>query len=183
MQTHVAQGPAPALDKGALTTQQKTLRAALHDTLAKVGDDYGRRKQYNTAIAAVMELMNTVAKFEDPSPQGRAVLQEVWESIVLVLNPIVPHATHDLWQALTGRSDALDARFPVPDESARVKEVISLVVQVNGKLRGQIEVARTATQDQIIEAALADENVRKFIGDAAPKKKIVVPGKLVNIVV
>ncbi len=183
VQTHVSQGPAPALDKGTLTQPQKTLRAALHDTLAKVGDDYGRRKQYNTAIAAVMELMNTVAKFEDASPQGRSVLQEVWESIVLVLNPIVPHATHELWQALTSRSDALDARFPVPDESARVKDEVSLVVQVNGKLRGHIVVARTATQDQVIAAALADENVRKFIADATPKKVIVVPGKLVNIVV
>jgi leucyl-tRNA synthetase len=183
VQAHVAQGAAPALDATALNASQKTLRAALHDAIAKIGDDYGRRKQYNTAIAAVMELMNAVAKFEDASPQGRAVLQEVWEAVVLMLNPIVPHAAHALWQALTGRSDVLDARFPVADETARVKDQIAMVVQVNGKLRGQISVSRTATQDDILAVALADENVQKFIAGAAVKKKIVVPGKLVNLVV
>ncbi|MGQ0529523.1 MAG: class I tRNA ligase family protein, partial [Panacagrimonas sp.] len=183
VQTHVAQGPAPKLDTSNLTPAQKALRAALHDAIAKIGDDYGRRKQYNTAIAAVMELMNTVAKFEDASLQGRAVLQEVWESIALMLNPIVPHAGHALWFALTGQSNALDARFPVADEAARVKDQLTLVVQVNGKLRGQITVARDATQEQILATALADNNVQKFVNGADPKKKIVVPGKLVNLVV
>ena len=181
--THVSQGPAPKLDTSVLTQPQKTLRAALHDAIAKIGDDYGRRKQYNTAIAAVMELMNTVAKFEDASPQGRAVLQEVWESIVLMLNPIVPHAAHALWQALTGNNNVLDARFPVADDGARVKDELTLVVQVNGKLRGQITVAREATQEQILATALADDNVQKFVNGAEPKKKILVPGKLVNLVV
>ena len=181
--THVAQGPAPKLDIASLTQPQKTLRAALHDSIAKIGDDYGRRKQYNTAIAAVMELMNTVAKFEDASPQGRAVLQEIWESIVLMLNPIIPHAGRALWLALTGLDNALDAPFPVADEAARVKDQITLVVQVNGKLRGQITVSRESTQEQILAAALADDNVQKFVQGAEPRKKIVVPGKLVNLVV
>ncbi|MCC2655694.1 MAG: leucine--tRNA ligase [Panacagrimonas sp.] len=183
VQAHVEQGPAGPLDTANLTPAQKALRAALHDTIAKVGDDFGRRKQYNTAIAAVMELMNTVAKFEDASAQGRAVLQEVWQNVVLILNPIVPHATHVLWQALTGRRDALDARFPVADEAARIKDTVALVVQVNGKLRGHIEVPRAATQEQVLEAAMADVNVQKFVAGAAVKKKIVVPGKLVNLVV
>ena len=181
--THVSQGSTEKLDVANLSQPQKALRAALHDAIAKIGDDYGRRKQYNTAIAAVMELMNTVARFEDASPQGRAVLQEVWESVVLMLNPIVPHATHALWQALTGADNALDAKFPVADEAARVKDQITLVVQVNGKLRGQITAARDATQEQIIALALGDENVQKFIAGQDVKKKIVVPGKLVNIVV
>ncbi|MGQ0698545.1 MAG: leucine--tRNA ligase [Panacagrimonas sp.] len=181
--THVSQGPAPKLDTTTLTQPQKTLRAALHDSIAKIGDDYGRRKQYNTAIAAVMELMNTVAKFEDASPQGCAVLQEIWESIVLMLNPIVPHAGHALWHALTGQDNALDAPFPIADNAARVKDQITLVVQVNGKLRGNIVVARETSQDQILEAALSDENVQKFIAGGTVKKKIVVPGKLVNLVV
>ncbi len=181
--TQVSQGPAPKLDTSALTQSQKALRATLHDTIAKVGDDYGRRKQYNTAIAAVMELMNTVAKFDDASAQGRAVLQEIWESIVLMLNPIIPHAAHALWQALTGQDNALDARFPVADEAARVKDQITLVVQVNGKLRSQITVGREATQEQILAAALADANVQKFVGGVEPKKKIVVPGRLVNLVI
>ncbi|MGQ0501267.1 MAG: leucine--tRNA ligase [Panacagrimonas sp.] len=180
---HVSQGPAPKLDAGTLTPGQKALRAALHDTIAKVGDDFGRRKQYNTAIAAVMELMNTASRSEDASPQGRAVMQEIWESVVLVLNPITPHLCHALWQALTGAAHALDARFPVADEFARVKDQIILVVQVNGKLRGKIEVPRETGSEQIIELALADENVRKFIADQVVKKKIVVPGKLVNLVV
>ncbi|MGQ0619366.1 MAG: leucine--tRNA ligase [Panacagrimonas sp.] len=184
VQAHVVQGPAPMLDVVNLTPTQKALRAALHDTIAKVGDDFGRRKQYNTAIAAVMELMNTVGRFEDASPQGRAVLDEVWRNVVLTLNPIVPHIAHALWQALTGSVEVLDHPWPRPDESARVKDQVSLVVQVNGKLRGRIDVARDASEAQIVELALADENVRKFIGAAATlKKKIVVPGKLVNLVV
>ncbi len=183
VQAHVSQGPAEKLELASLNPAQKTLRAALHDTIAKVGDDYGRRKQYNTAIAAVMELMNTVAKFEDDSTQGRALLQEIWEAVVLMLNPIVPHTGHALWEALSGSNGALDARFPVADESARVKDQVTLVIQVNGKLRSRIEVASSASKDEILEQVLADENVQKFVAGQSIKKKIVVPGKLVNLVV
>ncbi len=180
---HVSQGPVEKLDSAHLNPAQKSLRAALHDTIAKVADDYGRRKQYNTAIAAVMELMNTVAKFEDASAQDRALLQEVWEAVVLMLNPIVPHIGHALWQALSGQPNALDASFPVAEEAARIKDTITLVVQVNGKLRSRIELASEASKEDILAAALADEKVMKFVADQPIKKKIVVPGKLVNIVV
>jgi leucyl-tRNA synthetase len=180
---HVAGGAAPALDKPALTDGQKALRRKLHDTVAKVGDDVGSRYKFNTAIAAVMELMNEAARFDDATPQGRAVMQEVWEHVVLMLNPITPHACHALWRELRGSDDLSSQRWPDADASARVRDTIALVVQVNGKLRGHIEVPAAADKDAIIASALADANVRRFLGDQAPKKTIVVPGKLVNIVV
>ncbi|HEX4895407.1 MAG TPA: class I tRNA ligase family protein, partial [Solimonas sp.] len=183
VQQHVAAGPAPALDKGALDEAQKGLRRKLHETLAKVGDDYGRRRTFNTAIAAVMELMNEATRADDASPQGRALRQEIWTAVALMLQPIVPHVSHALWQALTGREDVLDQRWPAVDESALVKDQIALVVQVNGKLRGNIRVPAAASQEEILAAAVAEENVAKFVAGQAIKKKIVVPGKLVNLVV
>ena len=180
---HVAGGPAPALDKGALDAGQKDLRRRLHQTVAKVGDDVGRRYTFNTAIAAVMELMNALAKFEDESPQGRAVAQEVLEGAVLMLSPIVPHACHVLWQAL-GREDAVvDASWPVADESALERDTVDMVVQVKGKLRGRIQVPVDADESAITEAALAQENVARFVGESPIRKTIVVPGKLVNFVI
>ncbi len=183
VQQHLQGGAAGELDKNALTAPQKALRRKLHETIAKVGDDYGRRKTFNTAIAAVMELMNEALKFDDASAQGRAVSQELWQSVVLMLNPVVPHISHALWQGLTGRDDLLAQRWPQADASALVRDSIALVVQVNGKLRGNIEVPAGASQDEIVAVALADENVRKFTDGQAIKKKIVVPGKLVNFVV
>ncbi len=184
VQQHVSAGPAPALDAGALTDAQKALRRKLHDTIAKVTDDFGRRRTFNTAIAAVMELMNEATRGEtDVSPQGRAVQQEIWEAVTLMLQPIIPHVGHALWQALRGREDLLDQRWPSVDESARVKDQITLVVQVNGKLRGNISMPAGATQEEILAVAEADANVAKFLAGAAIKKKIVVPGKLVNLVV
>ncbi|HEX4872226.1 MAG TPA: leucine--tRNA ligase [Nevskiaceae bacterium] len=176
-------GPPPALERAALSPAQKALRAKLHETIQKVGDDYGRRQQFNTAIAAVMELMNAVGRFEDASPQGRALLQEVWEAVVRMLAPVAPHLTHVLWQALSGREDLLDQPFPRADPAALQRDELQLVVQVNGKLRGQITVAAGASQAEIIAAALADEAVQKHLAGQTPKKQIVVPGKLVNLVV
>jgi leucyl-tRNA synthetase len=180
---HVAAGPAPALDVAALNAEQKAIRRKLHETIAKVGDDYGRRLTFNTAIAAVMELMNALAKFEDDSAQGRAVLQEAWEAVALLLNPIAPHICHGLWQAL-GKGEALleDQRFPQADGSALVKDSLTLAVQVNGKLRATIEVAADAAREAIEAAALAEENVQRFLEGQSVRKLIVVPGKIVNIV-
>ena len=180
---HLQRGAAPALDKGQLNDAQKALRRKLHETIAKVGDDYGRRKTFNTAIAAVMELMNEALRLDDDSAQSRAVLQEVWESVVLMLNPIVPHICHALWQSLRGSEDLLAQCWPAVDEAALVRDSIAMVVQVNGKLRGNIQVPASATQDQIAAIAEADENVAKFIAGQPIRKKIVVPGKLVNFVV
>ena len=180
---HVAAGPAPALDPGVLDEGQKALRRAAHQMLAKVTDDIGRRRTFNTAVAAVMELLNTLARFDDRSPQGRAVMQEALEFVTVALSPIVPHVCHALWQALGHVGALIDHRWPTPDPAALVQDSITLVVQVNGKLRGQVTVAADAAEDAIRAAALAEESVRRYVGDAAPRKVIVVPRKLVNVVV
>jgi len=184
VQKHVAAGPAPALDVAALDAGQRALRRQLHETIQKVGDDYGRRHTFNTAIAAVMELLNAIAKFDDDSGQGRALRQECFEAVVLLLNPITPHASHALWQAL-GHPEATleDLPFPEADPAALVRDAVTLAVQVNGKLRGTIEVSVNASKETIEALALAEPNVQKFMEGLAVRKVIVVPGKIVNIVV
>ena len=183
VQKHAADGPAPALDVVSLTAEQKAVRRKTHETIDKVGNDYGKRHSFNTAIAAVMELSNALGKFDDASPQGRAVRQEALESAVLLLNPITPHASHALWQAL-GHAETLieDVAFPQVDATALVRDSVTLAVQVNGKLRGTIEVAADAPRDQVEALAKAEPNTAKFLEGLAIRKVIVVPGKIVNIV-
>ena len=183
VQKHAADGAAPALDVASLTAEQKAVRRKTHETIDKVGNDYGKRHSFNTAIAAVMELSNALGKFDDASPQGRAVRQEALESAVLLLNPITPHASHALWQAL-GHAETLieDVAFPQVDATALVRDSVTLAVQVNGKLRGTIEVAADAPRDQVEALAKAEPNTAKFLEGLAIRKVIVVPGKIVNIV-
>ncbi|ATG91443.1 leucine--tRNA ligase [Methylomonas koyamae] len=181
---HVETGlPQAALDKAALTDDQKALRRQLHQALQKVTDDMARRHTFNTAIAANMELVNALNKFEDDSANGRAVRQEVLEAIVLMLAPIIPHAAQQLWNDLGRTSDIVVAAWPELDESALVQDSIEMVVQVNGKLRGKLAVAVAASKEQIETLALADANVQRFLEGKPVKKLIVVPQKLVNIVV
>src|SRR3569623_590570 len=183
---HVDRGTAPALDAAALTDAQKQLRAQLHQTIAKVSDDIGRRYTFNTAIAANMELINALYKFtdgEDDSPQGRAVMQEALEAVVRTLAPIVPHITHELWQALGHAAAVIDAAWPQVDAAALVKDSVELVVQVNGKLRTRITVPATADKETIEQAALTDDNVQRHIAGQHVRKIVIVPGRLVNIVV
>jgi leucyl-tRNA synthetase len=176
-------GEAALADASALTPAQRDIRHAVHSTLAKVTDDIGRRRVFNTAIAAVMELMNALAKFDDASEQGRAVRHEALELIVQMLSPIVPHAAHALWRAL-GHDDLLMNRaWPKPDPAALAQDSIEIVVQVNGKLRGRVSVPTNAAEAQVREAALADANVQKWVEGKTVRKVIVVPGKLVNVVV
>ena len=180
---HVSAGLVSPNVSGELTDEQRNVRRALHGTVQKVTDDLGRRRVFNTAIAAVMEFMNTLSKFEDASPRGRAVRQESLELVVQMLAPIVPHATHVLWQAL-GHADALiDHPWPQPDTAALVRDSIDVVIQVNGKLRSQITVEANATEEQIRAAALADATVQKWTEGKQVRKVIVVKGKLVNVVV
>ncbi len=180
---HVIAGPVPALDPGSLSAAQKTLRRAVHQALVKVTDDIGRRRTFNTAIAAIMELLNTVGRFDDTSPQGRAVVQEAFEVVTIAMSPIVPHVCHAMWQQL-GYADALiDRRWPQPDPAALEQASVTMVVQVNGKLRGQISVAVDADDAVIRAAALAEESVQRFVAGAAPRKVVIVPRKLVNVVV
>ncbi len=181
---HVAAGPAQELDPAALDSAHKALRRKLHETIEKVGDDVGRRYTFNTAIAAVMEFMNALGKADAADPQTRAVRQEALEAIVLLLNPITPHASHALRQAL-GHPETLLENLPFPkaDPAALTKDTVRLAIQVNGKLRGEIDVAVSATKDEVERAALADAHVQRFLAGATPKKVIVVPGKIVNLVV
>jgi leucyl-tRNA synthetase len=180
---HVSAGTAPALDRAALTPAQKDLRRKLHQTLQKLGDDLGRRYSYNTAVAAAMELVNALYKFDDSSANGRAVMQEALDGLVAALSPIVPHICHELWQALGHVEAVIDAPWPQVDAAALLADEVTLAVQVNGKLRAQIQVAVDASQEQIIEAALAEAGVQRFVAGQALRKKIVVPGKLVSLVV
>jgi len=181
---HASQPDHPEVDASKLDAGQKALRRQLHEAIQKVGDDYGRRHSFNTAIAALMELLNHVAKFDDMSDQGRAVRHEALQAMVLLLNPVTPHVSHALWQVL-GHPETLleDLPFPQADPGALVRDALTLAVQVNGKLRGTIDVAPDAPREAVEAAALAEPNVAKFLGGQAVKKLIVVPGKIVNIVI
>ncbi|MHB8811952.1 MAG: leucine--tRNA ligase [Steroidobacteraceae bacterium] len=182
---HVNRGPSPPLDTRALTDAQRGLRRAAHHALAKATDDIGRRRNFNTAIAASMELLNTVGRFDDLSEHGRAVRHEALQIITLMLSPIVPHVAHALWRALGHERAVVDEPWPPVDESALAQESVEFVVQVNGKLRGRVNVPAGADEAAIREAALADEHVMKFVGSkAAVKRVIVVPGRqIANVVV
>ncbi|MDP1697894.1 MAG: leucine--tRNA ligase [Xanthomonadaceae bacterium] len=181
---HVAAGAVPALDPATLSAEQKDMRRQVHQTIAKVSDDVSRRYTFNTAIAAIMELMNALARFEDASAQGRAVLQEAWEAVIRMLNPITPHIAHALHQAL-GHGETLidDLPWPIHDPAALQRDSLTLAVQVNGKLRGQIAVSVDAAREQIEQQAMTEESVVRFLEGFTVRKVIVVPGKIVNIVV
>ncbi len=180
---HIEAGTVTALDTGILSKEQKTLRNQVHSTIAKISDDMARRHTFNTAIAAVMELVNALYKFDDNSEQGRAVMQEALEACVLLLSPIAPHITHTLWHSLGHENAVIDQPWPQADEAAMVKDEIQIIVQVNGKLRARIDVPADATREQLEQIAIADANVQRFTEDKTIVKIIVVPGKLVNVVV
>jgi leucyl-tRNA synthetase len=180
---HVSQGPAGSIDRSALDAAQRDLRRLVHEMLAKVTIDVGRRRTFNTAIAAVMELMNALARADDRSAQGRAIMQEALEIVVLVLSPVVPHACHALWRELGHATAVVDERWPTPDPQALERERVEVVVQVNGKLRGRVTVPVDAGEAQVREAALADANVQRFVGGRPVRKFIYVPGRLANVVV
>jgi leucyl-tRNA synthetase len=180
---HADAGTGGAFDATRLTAEQKDMRRKTHETIRKISDDIGRRNMFNTAVAASMELLNAVNKFEDESDQGRAVKREALEAVVLMLSPIVPHICHELWRRLGHESAVIDQSWPAVDDSALQRDLVELVVQVNGKLRGKISVAADADKETIVEQALADPNAQRFIDGGEVRKTIVVPGRLVNIVV
>ena len=176
---------AAPLDPTGLNDAERDLRRHAHQTLAKVTDDIGRRRTFNTAIAAVMELLNALGRSTAAasSPLDRRVIQEALDIAVLSLSPIIPHVTHALWRELGHATALIDEAWPAVDAAALAQSTIELVVQVNGKLRARITVAADADDATLRAAALADPNVGKFVGAATVRKVIVVPGKLVNIVV
>ena len=177
------EGAEGVVDPSQLDVGQKALRRQLHETIQKVSDDFGRRHSFNTAIAALMELLNAVNRFTDMSEQGRAVRHEALETMVLLLNPVVPHVSHHLWQVLGHAETVLeDQPWPRVDAAALVRDSLTLAVQVNGKLRGTIEVSAHTGKEETEALALAQPQVAAFIEPLTVRKVIVVPGKIVNIV-
>ncbi|MBK7365185.1 MAG: leucine--tRNA ligase [Nitrosomonas sp.] len=160
----------------------KTLRGQLHQTIAKVTDDLERRHTFNTAIASIMELMNELTKLTDTESASRQLMQEALEKVVLLLSPIVPHVCHALWQELKPGTTLLEQSWPIVDHTALVQDTIDLVIQVNGKLRGQINVPKDTDRATIEQLAINHENVQKLVAGNTIKKIVVVPGRLVNIV-
>ncbi|MGI9283208.1 MAG: leucine--tRNA ligase [Endozoicomonas sp.] len=179
---HVSAGDTPALDRKILSKEQKNLRRKTHETIKKVSDDCERRLTFNTAIAAIMELNNAIAKFKDSSDQGRAVMREALEASTQMLAPIAPHAMHSVWSSLGHAEPVIQAGWPTVDESALEKDAITMVIQVNGKVRAKLEVPAGMDKNAIEKLALEQENVTKFTEGKTLRKVIVVPGKLVNIV-
>ncbi|MGB9430506.1 MAG: leucine--tRNA ligase [Gammaproteobacteria bacterium] len=180
---HVNAGAIPKLDVKVLNDGQRDLRRQVHGTTAKVGDDIGRRYTFNTAVAAVMELLNAVTGDTDTSAAARAVKQEAFESIVLLLSPMTPHICEVLWRELGHTEPVMTVRWPQVDAAVLVRARIEIVVQVNGKLRGRISVSADAGRTHVEQAALAEPNVQRYVEGKPVKKMIVVPGKLVNVVV
>jgi len=180
---HVTAGPVAPLDKAGLSGSQRAIRRQAHQTLAKVTDDIGRRRTFNTAIAAVMELLNTLARFPQAAAQDRSVMHEALEIAVLSLSPMIPHVTHAMWLALGHTRALIDEPWTPVDAAALEQATMEIVVQVNGKLRGRVVAPVDASDEELREAALAEASVRRFIGTAAVRKVIVVRGKLVNVVV
>ena len=181
--THIAAGRAPALDTKALNGAQRDLRRKLHETIAKISDDYDRRLTFNTAVAAAMELSNDLGRLSERSGQWLALEREALQAMILLLAPIVPHICHALWRELGNSSELIDAAWPQVDAAALERSSIELVVQINGKVRGKIEVAVEAGSDAIIECALAQDFVQKFVAGKEIVMQKVVPGKLVTIAV
>jgi leucyl-tRNA synthetase len=179
---HVSAGLPGKVEVAALNDEQKAVRRAIHQAIKQASNDIGQHHKFNTAIAQVMTLMNVLEKAATASEQDRALLHEGLQTVVLLLAPITPHISHELWQRL-GHADAvIDAQWPQVDDSALVQDSLTLVVQVNGKLRGQIIVPADASREEVEAAARGNDNVLRFTEGLAIRKVIVVPGKLVNIV-
>ena len=181
-QAHVSQGLPGKLDVAALDDAQKVIRRAIHAAIKQASTDVGQFHKFNTAIAQVMTVMNVLEKAPQATEQDRALLQEGLEAVTLLLAPITPHISHALWQHLGHAGSVIDAAWPSVDEQALVQDSITLVVQVNGKLRGQVEMPAAASREEVEAAARSNENVLRFIDGLTIRKVIVVPGKLVNIV-
>ena len=181
----VASGLPPKDMPAELTDKQRALRLKTHQTIAKVTDDMQRRYTFNTAIAAIMELLNESNRFKAETDADRTVLREALESATLMLAPVTPHLCHEIWKSLNDNADLaiVDARWPQTDDAALVRDSLELVVQVNGKLRSKITVPSGTGKDECEAMALADENVQRHTEGKTVRKVIVVPEKLVNIVV
>ena len=173
----------PRAETDSYTGEQRDVRRKIHRSIVKVNDDIGRRYTFNTAIAAVMELLNVLTRLRDQSGNARAVRREGLEVIVLLLSPIIPHITDAIWRAMGKEEALIDAVWPRADAAALIEDECRLVVQVNGKKRAQIVTVPDAPEEVIQAAALNNDNVQRHISGKQVKKVIVVPQRLVNIVV
>ena len=180
---HLQAGEVEPLQVESLDADARAMRRRVHDTIAKVTDDMGRRYTFNTAIAAVMECSNYLARFKPADGAERAVAREGWSALVRLIAPVTPHISQALWQALGHEDTILEAGWPEVDEAARVQEQVTMVVQVNGKVRARIQTSPGSERESVQTIALEEENVQRFILDKTVRKVIVVPDKLVNIVV
>ena len=171
------------LDVSSLNEEQRLVRQKTHLALQKVGDDFGRRHSFNTAIATMMELNNAISRYSDVSEQGMAIKQESIEIMVKCLSPVIPHVCHHLWFLLGGKNAIVDSSWPVVDESALVQENVQVIAQVNGKLRAKLMVPLNSDNEVVQGLALSDEKIEKFTKGKQIIKVIVVPNKLINIVV
>ena len=179
---HIDAGAVPELAVDALSRDGLDLRRKTHETIARADDDYGRRIQFNTVVAAAMELTNSITKVADEGAD-RAALREAYRALLIILSPIAPHITHELWLKLGETTPIIEARWPAVDEQALVRDTLELVVQVNGKVRSRISLPADADQATAQAAAENDENVQRFTDGKTLRKAIYVPGKLVNLVV
>ena len=171
------------LDVSSLNEEQRLVRQKTHLALQKVGDDFGRRHSFNTAIATMMELNNAISRYSDVSEQGMAIKQESIEIMVKCLSPVIPHVCHHLWFLLGGKNAIVDSSWPVVDESALVQENVQVIAQVNGKLRAKLMVPLNSDNEAVQDLTLSDEKIEKFTKGKQIIKVIVVPNKLINIVV
>ncbi len=180
---HAVGGLGGALNPAALGETAAEVRRKTHETIARADDDLGRRVQFNTVVSAVMELTNALSRFDPADDNERAVMTEGLRTALLVISPIAPHLTHVLWPMVGGEGALIEQGWPELDESALAQAVIEYVVQVNGKVRGKIEVPADAEQGVVLDLAKAADNVARHMDGKAVVKEIVVPNKLVNIVV
>ena len=180
---HIEDGITTSVTSGQLTEQQKELRRKLHSTLQKVSDDMNRRYTFNTAIAAIMELLNHLNNHPIQDGNDRAIRQEILDSVILMLSPIIPHITHSLWYALGHKNAVINETWPTPEQAALACDTINITVQVNGKLRANIIVDPAASKAVLEETALNHPNVQRYLAGSSVKKIIIVPNKLINIVI
>jgi len=179
---HLENRPLEELDTSNLIDEQLEMRRKAYSTLQKVSDDMSRRFTFNTAIAANMELLNDLFKFHGDSQQSRAVRQESLELIILMLSPIMPHVCQELWNMLGHETALMDENWPEIDGAALVQSKIQMMIQINGKLRGKIDVAVDADDEEVKKMALENDNAKNFLEDVTVRKVIVVKGRLINIV-
>jgi leucyl-tRNA synthetase len=183
VEDHQSGGAVAALDVAQLSDAAKDLRRKTFETLMRADDDYGRRLQFNTVVSSVMELCNAIGKFETTNAADRAVVDEALKHAVLIISPIAPHVAHHLWHQMGETGALVAASWPSVDEQALTQSTVEIVVQVNGKVRGKIDVAADADKDVVLGLAKSADNVARHLEDKTIRKEIVIPNKLVNIVV